>query len=537
MTLTFDNARRRTLLRRSVRSGDVIELRNRGIGYQGSAGGLLQILVPVPSLARVLPEELPISAKERDRVLSITPRVDAQWGAAIGIAVTQVASLSYRVDGTKTRARRLLEILDNADISVGNWTGGWVHFIGKHIRDYLTTNNGAFFEVVRKGTARGSQIVGINHLSSIRCFRTGDPEYPVVYMDRWGRQHVLRWWEVVGMSDMPDPDDYLLGAGLCAAERAYQQIRKLATLETYVYEKLSGSRPLAIYLVSGMSSKQLDKAVSDGFERQKQRGLTTYMGAVIATTLKPDEQPGLVTIPLAELPDGFVAAEERDRADLVYANSIGLDPQDLAPIGGERQLGVGAQSSILHDKAKGRGLAVYKVALKHAISRMVADTKSKFYLSENDYVDQERRAKISRLRSDFVGALVSRGIVSEQEARQILVDWGEIPIAFVAVDITTTQTYEDDDKPALMETETRDQQRLMKHLEAEEEERLLEEAIRAQQAMEVAPQAGGSAAANASHARATGGSAQLNRPSGPARSGGEGTKTLQRARVPVRDTR
>lgn len=518
MAVTFNDARRKQVIRGSVRTNDVVDLRvSRGSSVVG--GGLLQILVPIPSLGKILPQDLPSGARERDRVLSITPRVDAQWGAAVGIATTQVSSMAYDVSGTKTRARRLLEIMDNADITVGNWTGGWVHFIGKHVRDYVTTNNGAFFEIVRKGTARGSKIIGINHLPSIRCFRTGDLNYPVVYVDRWGRQHALRWWEVVAISDMPDPDDNLLGAGLCAAERAYQQIRKLAALETYVYEKVSGSRPLAIYIVSGLNAKQLQKVLAEGFSDQSRRGLTTYMGALVAATLKPDEQPGLVEIPLAELPDGFNANEERDRADLIYANSIGLDPQDLAPIGGERQLGVGSQSAVLHDKAKGRGLAAYKVGMTHAISRMVADNQSKFFFKENDYADQERRAKIARLRADFVNGLVARKILNPMEAKQILADWGEIPVAFAKIDITPTETWSDTDKPDLTDQEIAEQQRLMKELEAEEEQALLEQAVAAQQALVQQP--------------------QPTQPpqTGPMRSGGQGSTTVPPSRIPVRTTR
>lgn len=515
MTIGYANAKRGAVVRRSVKSGDIINL---GLSKaHAGLGGFLQVLVPVPPMARVLPPDLPTAARERDRVLSITPRIDAQWGAAIGIAVTQIASSEIRVEGTPTRARRLKELLDNADIGVTNWTGGWVTFISKHVRDYLTTNNGAFFEIVRKSTARGSKIIGINHLSSIRCFRTGDIQYPVVYMDRWGRQHVLRWWEVASLSDMPDPDDILLGQGLCAAERAYQQIVKMAALERYVYEKVSGSRPLAIYIVSGLSGKQLKKVLDEGFEAQAQRGLTSYMGAVIASTLRPDEQPGLVTIPLAELPDGFNAEQERDRADLVYANSIGLDPQDLAPIGGERQLGVGSQSEVLHDKAKGRGLAAYRVGMTHMIGRMVADNLSRFYFHELDYVDQERKAKIARLRSDFVNGLVRNNILNDEQGRQILANWGEIPQAFVTRSVQAIESLTSGDKPDLKDAESEAQRETMGDMDEANEENMLQRAV--------------DKISNAQAARA---SAQPQLSPGPARSGGEGTSTIPASRVAVR---
>lgn len=532
--ITFDDARRRLLLRRSTKANDVIPIqgaRGRAIG----GAGMFQILTPIPALIGVLPAELPTSIKSRDLVLSITPRVDAQWGAAIGIATTQVSSMSYNVAGTGRRARQLKMILDQADISVGNWTGGWVPFIAKHVRDYLTTNNGGFFGITRVSGARGSKIIGIEHLPSIRCFRTGDPQFPVVYADRWGRQHLLKWYEVVAISDMTDPDDTLLGAGLCAAERAYQQIRKLAALEQYVYEKVSGSRPLAIYIVSGLGVRQLKKMMEEGFTQQADKGLSQFMGAMIMSTLKPDETPGLVTIPLAELPDGFQAEQERDRADLVYANAIGLDPQDLAPIGGERQLGVGSQSQTLADKAKGRGLAAYRVAMTNVMNLMVADNRSRFYFAESDYNDQERKAKISRLRSDFVNGLVNRKVITEEQGRQLLADWGEIPVAFLAplttapdgtkIDITPVETLADADKPELLDAEASQQaaiQQVMSDLTEQQEETILQEALARMQNQQMQEEQEDEALDEAEPVSSP----------GPARSGGQGTSTI--ARVDIR---
>lgn len=433
------------LRRRSVKEEDVFV----APGAPGGRSTILQILVPTASPATILPPQLPLGLKDRDRILSMTPRVDAQWGAANGIAITKVAALAWETKGSvELRSRRAQELLLHAD-SV-NGPGGWVSFVSKQLRDFNNTNNGCHFEIVRQKQAYGSKVLGIAHLSSMRCYRTGDPEYPIVYRDRLGREHLLRWWEVVSIADLPDPDEMLFGAGLCAAERAYQQIIKLAALERFVYEKVSASRPLAIHIVNGLQTEDLEAALRSAHDQRNEKGLTTYMGAVVMTTLKPDAAPALVTIPLAELPNGFNSVEERDRADLIYANSLGLDPQDLKPISNQ-QLGAGGQSVVLHEKAKGRGLVAYRQSLVHHINELVLDEKTKFLFTEHDYDDMKKQIDISKGRAEVAGTRVTYQITTAEEERQLLVDQDELPKSFIEYDTTAGETVSDTDKPEVEE--------------------------------------------------------------------------------------
>jgi len=198
MTDTITTANRRTLIRRSVKRDDTLA---------AAGGGLFQILVPYygyGQLDSILPPQLPVSWRDRDRILARTPRADAMWGAAIGIAVTKVASLAWDVESDiPLRARRAQQLLLHAD-SV-NGMGGWIQFISKQVRDFITTNNGCFAEIVRATNAYGSRVIGLNHLSSLRCWRTGDPETPVLYWDRLGHYHLLKWYEVISIASLPEP--------------------------------------------------------------------------------------------------------------------------------------------------------------------------------------------------------------------------------------------------------------------------------------------------------------------------------------------
>lgn len=405
---------------------------------------ILQLFVPSSPLRTVLPPSLPQTLWQRDRVLSLTPRADAQWGAAIGIAVTKVASLAWEArSSVGLRSRRAQDLCLNADSALGQ--GGWVHYIAKQVRDYLCTNNGSVTEIVRETLAWGSRIIGINHLPSIRCRRTGDPERPIIYIDKQGREHLLEWWQVMYFSDLPDPDENLYGGGLCASERAYPQIIKMAAIEGYVYEKVSGSRPLAVHIISGLKTEQIDDAIKSAEDQMAREGLSAYMGAVIMATINPTTPPSIVTIPLAELPDGFDVKGERDRADLIYSNAIGLDPQDLSPLA-TSNLGTATQSLVLHDKAKGRGLLMFRQAFVHGMNQLVMDDQTKFVFTERDYDDLKKRADVSKARADVSGVRIDKQITTPEQERQILVDLDEIPRSFITEDTIPGESLSDTDK-------------------------------------------------------------------------------------------
>lgn len=425
--------------RRSVKQGDL------------PPGGttVLQLFVPSSPQRTLLPPNLPFGTWQRDRFLSLTPRADAQWGAAIGIGVAKVASLAWDVKSDiRLRRVRAQELCHNADSATGQ--GGWVSYIAKQVRDYTCTNMGCVTEIVRSTLAYGSRVVGINHLPATRCRRTGDPERPIIYISKDGREHVLRQWQVMYFSDLPDPDEITFGGGLCAAERAYPQIIKMAALENYVYEKISGNRPLAIYIVNGLRTDQIEDAIRSAEEQQIQRGYTSYMGAVIMATIKPDAAPSLVEIPLAELPDGFDAVNERARADLIYSNSLGLDPQDLVPLS-NTPLGTATQSQVLHEKAKGRGLIMFRSAFVHCMNQLVLDDRTKFIFTERDYADQMKKVQIEKLRADVADLRIRIGITSPEQERQMMVESDDLPNEFSSNDVINTGSLSDTDKPRVDE--------------------------------------------------------------------------------------
>lgn len=404
------------IISKSVTAKDTNEVRN------GQVINMIVPFLPAQTLGN-LPPELPAYwSPHRDALLRATVVKEAFWGSAISIAITKIASLGWEIQSEYPRLRnRYHELLLEADtIRVG-----WVSFLSKVLRDYLTTDNGAFIEIVRATKSAGSAIIGLRHLDSLRCTRTGDPEKPVLYRDRIGQIHELRDYQIISMSDMPDPSDTWYGVGVCAASRAYASVYKLSTIEWYLREKIGGLHPLAIYIVNGVLDKQLKDAVQTVEQEKTARGLVSYMGAVIVG-VPDDAAPQVAVIPLAELPDRFNRKEEFDIALLNYADAIGLDIQDLQPLSGQ-PIGTGTQSQTLADKAKGKGLASFRMDFIHALNTYVLPETCQFVFIEKDYRDLTQAASISQMLAGVSKLRIEAGITTAEQERKILVAKDELP--------------------------------------------------------------------------------------------------------------
>lgn len=411
----------------------------------GRTGAIIHFWMPAAAggLTPLPPYPPPYWSFARDDMLRQTIYADSLWASAIYIAVTKIAALSWDVKGDiALQIRRMQELLLQADSG-----RGWVRFIQKHLRDFLLTDNGAFIEIVRTSAASGSKIIGLVPLDSRKCTRTGDPDIPIIYRDKKGREHQVKNYQLIEMSDMPDPTENYFGVGLCAASRAYKAIYKMSALETYVAEKISGRRPLAIHFVNNISNEQLQEAIRETENQANQQGRTTFMGVTVVPNIDPSVTPAVATIELAGLPDGFDAPTERKSAILVYADAIGVDPQELDPeLLASKSMGTGAQSRVIDDKASSRGLIAYRQGLTHSLNWDVFPARTWFYFHERDFRDQKQRADIDATLIDNVNKMIQGGQLEDIEGRQYLVDHNVLEREYMPIDITPTSSMSDTDK-------------------------------------------------------------------------------------------
>lgn len=387
------------------------------------------------------PDLYGLSLKESDFETISTVDHEVLWAGAVAIATTKVSSLSWEVQGSvPLRTSRGHELLLQSD--AGN---GWVSFISKLLQDFLLTDNGCFIEIVRQSSSINSQIIGLMPLDSLRCTRTKDPTKPVVYTDLQGRNHELQRHEVITMSDLPSPRADLLGSGKCAAHRAYTAIYKLSSIDVYINDKVTGRKPLAVYLINGLNDPQLRSVLVSAQAEADARGAVAYMGAILAT-VPGDTTPGVATIDLASFPDRFNRKEELDASILAYANNLGLDVQDLQPLSG-RSLGTGAQSEVLEEKARGKGLTAFKQQFIHNINTWVLPDGTTMIFIEKDWRDKNLKAQHDATVEKYTTESAAASIITPAQGLQHLVDENVFPKEFLPTDTTPDTTLSDVEKP------------------------------------------------------------------------------------------
>jgi hypothetical protein len=377
--------------------------------------------------------------KAADAILSETPLIENMWASAVNTTLSKQTAIGFMISDATKNARRI----DRAKDLMLNFDGSYSYGLARHVRDYLTTDNGAFIEIVRASNARGSRVVGLMHLDSLRTYRTNDRDYPVIYQDYRGEFHRLRHEEVICLSDMPSPRIEHRGLGMCAARRAFETILKLTAIETFIREKVSGSRNLAIHIVNGISDLQLRDALSSSNEANNQRGYVVYKGSTIIPMLK-SENPSIVTIPLAEVPDGFSADSERKDAYLRYANALGVAVQEIQPLSGQG-LGTGTQTVVLEEAAEGRGMAAWRRAFTLALNHHVLPTTTTFTFASSDVRDRKMKMDAFQAASGAIRNFLDTQVLTQDQVRNFLVDEGVFPKEFIQFDSTEDATSNDNE--------------------------------------------------------------------------------------------
>lgn len=434
------------VIRHSVTKNDVLDWRERGgvLLYQFWNNTASSIAAGIP------PRPPTYWSWVRDDVLRSTMyAVDSMWPAAVGKAISTMVSAGWDISDSDDSSRRVARSQDMC--LTANGGQGWVAFLSQHLRDYLLTDNGTFVEIIRSSSASGSRVLGIMHLDSRRCKRTGDPTTPVIYRDRLGVEHEMKDYQVFALSDMPDPGETYFGVGFCAASRAYTTIYKMSSIEQYISEKVSGSRATEMHIIN-TSERTIETMINTAKEEQHRKGAFLYQGVVIGARLGDGEVSGY-RIPLAEVPDGFDAKQERDNAYMIYANAIGIPVQDIQPLHGQG-LGTGTQSVILDEAAQGQGLAAWRKQFEHMLNTYVLPETTTFLFSNNDIRDQKMEAEVKQLRATTRAAQIQSGEITPAIALQMAVDSDDVPREFLPKDVTPEGQLSDTEKPVGNENPT-----------------------------------------------------------------------------------
>lgn len=361
----------------------------------------------------------------RDEQLRDWWHTESVLSGAIYTVTAANAGFKWSLEGPEQTIEQVKLLLDHADGGKG-----WNQFIQKLSIDLYTQDNGAFIEIVRQTDSPSSPIVGIYHLESLRCTRTGDLETPVIYRDQHGGQHKMPWYSVIPLSEMPSPIETMYGVQYCAVTRVLRAAQIMRDIAIYRGEKVGGRFTEAIHVIGGVKQTDIDDVKNRAQESADNMGIARYLAPIIITSLDPNTPVSSVTLNLKSLPEAFDLDQEMQTYIAQIALGFGRDYQEFAPLP-RGNLGSGQQSEILHLKTRGKGPAAFMDLITYALNAFVMPRTVTFEFTVQDIAAEKEEAEVKKVRAEGRKIRIDSGEISDIIARQIAQDDGDLDIKYL----------------------------------------------------------------------------------------------------------
>ena len=337
---------------------------------------------------------------------------------AINGLITRFAQTPRELVGGPRLTKHYDRLLREADLGAGETV-----FYSKMAFDHLTTDNGAFAEIIGPGAPDKplkSTPTGIAHLDSLRCYVTGDPEFPVMYASHvTGKLHKLHWTRVIRWVDTPSPDPKYRNLGFCALSRVLAVAEIQMMMTRHEIERLDDLPPKGIAMISGVNESQFNDAMQL-YQAEKQGQGYEFLDPVAKVFAINPQFPGKVEItPFSTLPEAFNPDVAIKTAVNLVALAIGEDPQEIWPLSGGG-LGNGQQSHILHTKGKAKTYGKMLQDFTRIMNSAVLPENMEYKFKPKDTDQDQQDAATAKAWSDVASGLVKDGIFDTQMALELL---------------------------------------------------------------------------------------------------------------------
>jgi hypothetical protein len=369
-----------------------------------------------------------ITPQARDKQLREFITVESMLGSTVYAVSARNANFAWEVipddplgPSYKNTIQQITRVLQNS-----NRGKGWINLLLNTCVDFYSQDNGAFWELIRIRDEPTAPVINIAHLDAQQCTRTGDPRTPVIYQDKNGIFHALKYYEVQTLEDMPMPVEGGYGTQLCAVSRALMAARILRDIAVYEREKVSGQFNKEIAIVSGVAQQELQDAMALTHEQMLNAGLTRYAQSAIVSGIDPSHPVSVARIPLATLPDSFDKDSTMKWYIAQLAMAFGIDYQELAPLPGGN-LGTSQQSMVLHMKTQGKGPALFMSLVENVLNNGILPKVVKFKFKEHDLKTEMDRADAAFTRSKDRSLRVKSGELDTKAAIDLAVQQGDLP--------------------------------------------------------------------------------------------------------------
>lgn len=359
----------------------------------------------------------PVGSKYRDLTLRLFDRnsFNALWQGARSGVVKKLASVPYEIKGDPAKAQYYHDMLGYAHLGKG-----WEYLLKMTLTDYLTQSYGAIFEIAGPGDPNTPLVeppTGINHLDALRCYVTGNREFPLLYYSFWdGKLHRLHASRVYMMVDDPLPDDRYMGIGTSALERAIAIAQREMRMGQYIDALLDDKPQPGIVAINNVAKPVWDAAVQSYQESQSNDALPVFGKSMVVSGTDPNAKVEVQVIPFSQTPEKFDFVKYTDLDVSATALALGVDRQEIWELAG-RGLGSGGQSSTLHIKAQAKLYGDTLTGIERMMNWAILPDDLEFVFKENDPMRDQVQTAIDLQLAQAAQTLVSIGIKPEAIGR------------------------------------------------------------------------------------------------------------------------
>lgn len=372
---------------------------------------------------------------------------------AISSMVKWGTTLPWLLEGPKRRIPQFQTMLSDSEFGQG-----WAQLISKTLIDYYTQDKGATWELIGAGQPDGpleGSVVGIAHLDSQFVQLTGDPIYPILFLNpKDGSAHKIHATRVVRFVDMPSPNELMNGIGFCAVSRVIASSQVLLKLAQFKNEKLSDMPQAGLLLLNNIMPSQWDDVTSDHERGRRKLGQEIWSNIMTLFSIDPAQPATANFVDFASIPEGFDELQSTNIYVNIVALSFGVDPREFWPMTGGA-LGTAKESETMAQKAKGKGKGDVISMLERAVNWFILPENIHFGFDNQDDEEDKLRAdindtKVKTIMSMFIPDLIIAGIdppVTVLELRQMLADNTDyFKEEFLQIDITDDEEVSDTEK-------------------------------------------------------------------------------------------
>lgn len=297
--------------------------------------------------------------------------------------------------------------------------GDWDRYLSKIITDFLRFDHGSFIELIAPGDPLGAPtgpVVGLSVLDALRCWPTGNLDYPVIYYDRNNQMHKLHRTRVVQFVDSPNSEEYLAGYGDCALARCIGTVKREILMNQYIEQKLDDKPPPGLMVLGNISKEMFSMATQEMHDKQStdEKGvwgrITMLYGA--AAEVKPTAD--MVTF--SQPPEAFNLIEYTELNVKMMAAGLGIDLLELWELtrGG---LGQGTQSEVMRQKSRGKLKGRIMKGLERVINQALPPDVE-FAFQYKDAQEDQEEAEKAKVWTGVAAAI--KDDTTTQERRELL---------------------------------------------------------------------------------------------------------------------